>query len=294
MSEHAHRPKPSNQRRHRWRIAPRKPRPSEWILGLLVSILGVGGGLAYSWLLAPVTDVLSEPHQLHYHARSEYMVAILLRWAADGDDLAAWRDLAALQLGEDIAAAVAERACDLVGRGFTNSNSGFRTLQKVIHFYQNAGKEGCADFLAPPATAPALVLITAVPQEPQPTNTPSGTALPGPPDPTRSFQLTRLETHCDPATAGLITIYVQEPNAQGIPGQIVRVSGPGKSQSDFLTGLHPNRDAGYADFAMKLGETYRVELPGQAPPSAALLARSCQTRGQTIQRSYLLIYRPAK
>ena len=70
------------------------------------------------------------------------MVAIILRWAADDDDGAAWNALASLQLGDDVTAAVAELACELVERGYTESGSGFRAIQQVVRFYQSAGASG--------------------------------------------------------------------------------------------------------------------------------------------------------
>ena len=293
MTQHARLQPPDSPHRFRWRSHLRLPTARELGLGAIALLLSVAGGLAYAWLLAPVPETDTEPHQLHRLARAEYMVAIILRWAADDDDGAAWNALASLQLGDDVAAAVAELACALVERGYTESGSGFRAIQQVVRFYQSAGASGCADALDLPAVAPALVRITAVPDAPLATATPSGTALPAPPSTTRAFQLTRLETHCDPTTAGLIIVFVQEPNALGIPGQRLRASWEGGA-SDFVTGLHPERDPGYADFAMQPGERYRIELPGQAPPSTALNARSCLSRGRTLLRSYLLTYRPAK
>ena len=293
MTEHARIRPVEPARRSRWR--PRFRRPTRWeiLIGFLVFCIGVAGGLAYAWLFAPVPEVDTEPHQLHRLARAEYMVAIILRWAADDDLVSAVRALEALKLGGELPAAVAELACELVGRGYAEDGSGFRAIQQVVRFYQNAGASGCADVLNLPSSSSALVEITTIPEEPPATATPRGTALPGPPSTTRAFQLTRLETHCDPVTTGLIIVYVQEPNTRGIRGQRVRVSWEG-SESFFVTGLHPDQDRGYGDFAMQPGQSYRVELPGQSPPSALLSARSCQSRGRTLLRSYLLTYRPAK
>ena len=293
MTEHVRLQPIELPQRFRWRLRPRPPTVREIMLGVVAFLLGVGGGLVYAWLFAPVPETDTEPHQLHRLARAEYMVAIILRWAADDDDGAAMKALESLQLGDDVAAAVAQLACELVGRGYSESGNGFRAIQQVVRFYQKGGASGCADALDLPAVAPALVRITALPDEPLATATPSGTVLPAPPSITRAFQLTRLETHCDPTTAGLIIVFVQEPNARGIRGQRLRASWDG-GESDFVTGLHPDRDPGYADFAMQPGRRYRIEMPGQAPPSTSLSARSCQSRGRTLLRSYQLTYRPAK
>lgn len=293
MTEHARFRPVAPTQRSRWRPRLRPPTWLETLLGLLAFCIGIAGGLAYAWLLAPLPEVDTEPHQLHRLARAEYMVAIILRWAADDDLVRAARALDDLRLGEDAPAAVAALACELVGRGYAEDGSGFRAIQQVVRFYQNAGASGCADVLNLPSSSSALVEISAVPEEPPTTATPSGTALPGPPSTTRAFQLTRLETHCDPATAGLIIVYVQEPNTRGIRGQRVRVSWE-SGESFFVTGLHPDQDPGYGDFAMQPDQRYRVELPGQSPPSDILSARRCQSRGRSLLRSYLLTYRPAK
>jgi len=297
MTEHA-RIRPTETPRHfRWwpRQRPRFRPPTrlEILLGILALGIGLAAGLSYAWLLAPVPAVDTEPHQLHRLARAEYMVSILLRWATDEDWAAAIRSLEELEIGEDIPAAVAELACELVGRGYTQKGSGFRAIQQVVRFYQRAGASGCADVLGLPSGSAALVQITAPAPTALPTATSGATALPAPPSTTRAFQLSRLETHCEAATAGLIIVYVQEPDSRGIRGQRVRVSWE-EGESFFVTGLHPGQDPGYGDFAMQRGRSYRVELPGQSAPSAALLARSCQARGRILLRSYHLTFRPAK
>lgn len=297
MTEHARiRPLEAPRRFPWWpRKRPRFRPPTrlEFLMGLFALVIGIAAGLTYAWLLAPIPAVDTEPHQLHRLARAEYMVSILLRWAAEEDWDAAIHSLEELNIGEEIPSSVAELACELVGRGYTQKGSGLRAIQQVVRFYQSAGASGCADVLDLPPDSATLVQITAPSPVPIPTATIGATALPAPPSTTRAFQLSRLETHCDPVTSGLIIVYVQEPNSRGIRGQRVRVSWE-DGESFFVTGLHPDQDPGYGDFAMQRGQIYRVELPGQSTLSAELRARSCQARGRVLLRSYHLTYRPAK
>jgi hypothetical protein len=59
----------------------------------------------------------------------------------------------------------------------------------------------------------------------------------------------------------LLRIYIRDRVRVGVPGVEIAVSWPGGTDTVF-TGFKPEIDPGYADFQMKSGETYQVELVG--------------------------------
>lgn len=73
------------------------------------------------------------------------------------------------------------------------------------------------------------------------------------------FKVVQSIALCDPATDGLLRIYVRDEKGKGLPGVQVVVNWPG-GEDRFFTGFKPEVDPGYADFEMEPDETYQVEL----------------------------------
>jgi len=65
------------------------------VLGLL---LGLGGGLYYGWVIAPVQYVDADPASLHQAFKDDYVLMIATAFAGDGDLEAARAQLATLGL----------------------------------------------------------------------------------------------------------------------------------------------------------------------------------------------------
>jgi hypothetical protein len=103
------------------------------------------------------------------------------------------------------------------------------------------------------ATPTATPLPTAT-RTPTPTTTPT----PGPNAPFGVVQSVPLCT-ADTTNGGLLRIYVRDRLGQGVPGVQIVVTWSGGRDS-FFTGFKPEIDPGYADFQMRPGEMYRVEL----------------------------------
>jgi hypothetical protein len=63
----------------------------------LALALGLGGGLYYGWVLAPVQYVDADPASLHEAFKDDYVLMIATAYAGDGDldaaraQLATWR-----------------------------------------------------------------------------------------------------------------------------------------------------------------------------------------------------------
>jgi hypothetical protein len=60
---------------------------------------------------------------------------------------------------------------------------------------------------------------------------------------------------------GLLRIYVRDRLNVGVPGVKITVIWSG-GQDSFYTGFKPEIDPGYADFRMRPGQRYQVELTG--------------------------------
>lgn len=279
-----------------------------WFALILGLILGIGGALYYTWEIDQVEEVDIAPWQLNNDDRNSYLVAIMLDYAYRNNLTETIQRLVDLQLpGNDPIQQVAVIACDMARAGYVNSNAGLTAIRTMMTFYQNQGKSGCADELLPvvalePTREIRTILPTATLRPPasktptppgtvQPTDTPtpgsSPTALPG-----SDFDVVNVQTYCDAELPGLIEVFVVDFNGQGIPGQPVRVRWNG-GESQFYSGLKPERGPGYADFQMEEGLAYSIEMPRLSDPyGTPLEADSCNLEeGGTAITSYRVTFR---
>lgn len=298
---------PGLPRRSRYR----RPRRFVSVWGIFLGlILGIGGGLFIGWYLVPYQEFDTAPWQLKDDDKAQYVVAIILAWSHDGDLGQAINRLVALQMpGNDPIQQVADIACNLAKTGYVDSNSGIHAIRVMIQFYELQGRTGCASNLLPNVTPPPE--ITIVPPTDTPTVAPPPSKTPTPqviltPTPTlqfipvpttvphRDFVLVNITPYCDVALSGIIEVYVQEFNGDGIPGQAVRVKWDG-GESTFFTGLKPERGPAYADFKMEAGKGYIIDMPGRSDPSSRPLAAvQCTTdANQQAIQSYRVVFRPA-
>jgi len=272
----------------------RRPRrPVSWLALFLGLIAGIGGGLYFAWERDPRVEFDTEPWQLTEADRAEYIVAITLNYSYDGDLARAVNRLIALKLEGDPIQEVAEVACKLATTGYVDSSSGLRAIRSMMLFYQLQGRTGCADTLIPVSDQGTSVvnidLPTPTPAPPaSKTPTPEGTARPTPTpprivppttQPQTDFALPVIRTDCVAELPGLIEVFVQDFNGEGIAGQAVRVRWD-EGESTFFTGLKPERGPSYADFQMEAGKGYTIDMPGRSDPSEQpLVASPCTTAG---------------
>ncbi|OQY24546.1 MAG: hypothetical protein B6I34_03415 [Anaerolineaceae bacterium 4572_32.1] len=93
----------------------------------------------------------------------------------------------------------------------------------------------------------------------RPTSTLQATSTP---DARPPYRLVEQRQVCsDSDGAGLIQIYVQDAEGQGLPNVEVQVSWEG-GQDRFFSGLKPEIDPGYTDFQMSPGTVYDVVVWG--------------------------------
>jgi hypothetical protein len=271
-------------------------------------VLGGGGGLFYTWVLNPIVEFDTQPWQLNATDRQHYIVAIMLDYAYRADLPRTIERLAALRPRQDPIQEVADLACTLTTSAYVNNSSGLRAVRAMMRFYQLQGRTGCADQIVLPDDVQSTAVV--VIQLPTPTLTPPATktATPDSPlrttptpglfivptnPPQRNYEIANIPTFCSVERAGLIEVNVVDFNGRGIPGQRVRVRWDG-GESIFATGLKPERDPGYADFAMEPGVSYIVDMPGVSDPSRPLTATSCALEnGDRSIISYRVVLRPA-
>lgn len=287
----------------------RRPRREISWAGLLLGLaIGLAGGLFYAWVVDVRVEYDTEPWQLKAQDKAHYTVAVALAYAYDSDLARAVSRLIELRSAGDPIQAAADVACQLATTGYVNSSSGLRAIRALMRFYQLQGRMGCADTLIPVGEAPTPIVQIDLPTPtplPPATKTPTPAAAvrpsPTPPllvvptvPPQSDFALVSINTFCDVELSGLIEVFVQDFNGQGIPGQAVRVRWDA-GEDTFFTGLKPERGPGYADFQMQPETGYTIEMPGRSNPSTQpLVAVPCVTEGgQSSVRSYRVFFRPA-
>lgn len=298
------------QRRRVERKTQRYLRPRRyvsWTTLVIGLVIGLAAGLGYAWVINPVVEFNTEPWQLNETDRQQYVVAIMLSHGQHGDLAVTFDRLLALRPQGDPFESVAEVACDLASTGYVDSTSGLRAIRQMMTFYQLQDKSGCADVLIPvDAMQSTQVVEIAVPT---PTLIPPATKTPTPEPPSAAtptqprvivptsppqsaFVLANVQTFCSENLSGLIEVNVVDFNAQGIPGQAVRVRWD-DGDDTFFTGLKPERGPGYADFSMAEGISYTVDMPGRANPIRdPLAAVPCTTEtGQQAVTSYRVWFR---
>jgi hypothetical protein len=283
-------------------------RPVSWLAMFFGLLVGIAGGLVYAWVVNPRVEFDTEPWQLNEADRAQYIVAITLDYAYDGDLSRAVQRLIALKLKGDPIQEVADVACRLATTGYVENSSGLRAIQSMMTFYRLQGRTGCADTLIPAGEqATAVVSINL----PTPTAIPPATKTPTPESPVRAtptrqqftppttapqtdFAAPVIRTDCVAEFSGMIEVFVQDFNGQGIPGQAVRVRWD-EGDSTFYTGLKPERGPGYADFQMEADKGYTIDMPGRSDPSSQpLVANPCVTaNGQQAITLYRVFFRQA-
>ena len=200
---------------------------------------------------------------------------------------------------------VANIACNLARTGYVDSTAGLRAVRAMRTFYQLQGRTGCADNIIPdPQSVPLEVTIeVATPTAtlpPPPTKTPATILETATPDgvqvvptnpPRRSYNGFITDTFCSQELEGIIEIRVRL-GSEEIPGEPIRVSWEDE-QSNFVTGLKPERGVGYADFQMEDNVSYIVSMPGLSDPiQNPIVADECfdEIAGENVTKSYRVIF----
>jgi hypothetical protein len=264
-----------------------------WLIPLML-LAGIGMGILYSWIIAPVRYVDTSPDSLRADFRDDIREAIAASYAATGNMERARARLA--YLGDaDPAQALNAQAQRMLTAGAQSDS-----VEQVARLAADLESEPAAAQLPtaqPEATAtrvPALTRTpapglteTIIPEQiinppatissptPRPTRTP--TEAPG-----RPYDLVAQDTLCEPdLQEGLLQVVVTDARKRQVAGAEIIAAWDG-GEEHFFTGFKPELGDGYADLVMQPGAEYSVRVAESGLPISGVIAPSCTARDGTV------------
>ncbi len=259
-------------------------------------ILGVLGGLAYSWLVDPVRFTEIAPFMLNESSKDEYRSLVAASYAATGDlgrATARLKELGDQDPGQSLAAQ-AQRT--VAGQGsYTDARA--LALLAVAVSQANAVPTGAETSLtaATPSAAPAETQPTTLVIPPasspvatqtspaaspltNPTRQPTAAPTPSPTVPP-PYVVAQSGQICNASLPpALLTVQVVDSAGQPVPGVQVIVTWSG-GEDVFYTGLKPGFGPGYADFDMTAGVNYSLRLAEGGQPVSGISVGECPAEG---------------
>ena len=266
------------------------------VIGL---VIGLALGLLYTWVIDPLELVNTYPALLRTDYRQTWVRLAALSYVADGSlERARARldglkredvDNAVQALIEDYAAA--GRPADTLRSLTTLARAlDVHTPAMLVYLYTpGAWQPTLARTLSltptpvPTHTRPSEASPSLTVPAPQPTYTPvpvAEAALPlptptlgsnGTPPPTPTIpllsrlRLTEQELVCQPGQTVYIEVVVRDERGGGLPGVEVWLTWPGGADR-AVTGLKPQKGAGYVDFNAEPGVSYALSVGGLGMP----------------------------
>lgn len=248
---------------------------------IITLLIGLGLGLAYSWLISPVTYVDASPAILRVDFKDQYRTVIAASYASTQDlprararlqllgDADPVGELSAqaqrmLASGEpfDSVRTLAQLATDLQ-QGFVSvasTNTPFTLAVNTL-----AIETPFAETLIPTDSVISAEPTSSFEQTPiipqQPLITPTRRPT-SPPNPAADspFTLVGQDTVCDSSLQeGLLQVILMDTRRRQVPGIKIIVTW-NQGEDTFFTGLKPELGNGYADFIMKADMVYSVRV----------------------------------
>jgi hypothetical protein len=269
-------------------------------------LLGLGAGLAYSWLISPRALNGASPALLRADFKDQFRSLIAASYAASGNLPRAQARLRLL--GEDDpAAALNAQAQRSAARGdFAEANH----LAALALALQGSAPplvtiptetatqpplQAAPSAFPSPSAAEFFLTETATPLQvelpsPAPSATPRPTRTP-PPTQGAPFRLIGQDTVCNPTLPqGLLQIIVLNASRRQLPGIKIIITWDTGGEEIF-TGLKPELGNGYADFVMSAGVAHAVQLAPGSEIATNLVPPLCQTEsGDTYLGGYKLTF----
>jgi hypothetical protein len=246
--------------------------------------LGLASGLYYSWVINPAEYVDTSPASLKAEFKEDYLALIASAYAASGDLERAQERLAQLP--------------DPNPPNTLNQLAQTRLAQSGPQSEARALAQLAADLGPRPSPFPSSTtpLTKRTPETPETTPTQTRTVTPAPtrtatPTPGAPFELVEREQICDPdIDEPLLQIVVLDAAGRPIPGvEALAVWDDG--QDRFFTGLKPELGLGYADFSMRPGVLYTLQLASVETTVTDLQAETCEPEsGEPYPGSILLTF----
>ncbi len=222
------------------------------IFSLFCFVMGLGLGLFAAWEVWPWGKCSDQPLDLRWEHKEEYVVMIAEEYLRYGDLDRAKERFALLGLADPLQAVV-----DLVQAGGESAPS-------LAHLAYALGARDAA------LTAYLLPLSPTSTRESKP-----------------SFRLLEnANLGCGEVPPDLIMVYVQDAEGSGIPNVELKVSGP-QGDDLFYTGLKPEVEVGYADFAFFTPGEYNVRVSEGSSQVARVKAKPC---GRGSHRAWRVVF----
>lgn len=266
---------------------------------IITLLLGLGLGLAYSWLFSPLHVVDASPVALRADFKDAYRSAIAASYGATNNLARAQARLALLgdsnsldalnsQAQRLIASGEFAQADQVVALAIALENGttvvAVPTVTSTVDNTVAVVKEVTATLPPPPPDLPFQFTETPQSTDPQIIETQPviNTATPRPtrtliPTVGAPFTLIAQDTVCDATLPdGLLQVLVFNSNRRQIAGaKIIITWNSGEEQ--FFTGLKPEISHGYADYTMSPNIAYTVRLASGSDIASELTAPTCQT-----------------
>lgn len=268
---------------------------------LLTLLVGVGLGVAYTWVLAPRPISDATPLSLREDFKDQYRAAIAAAYAATGNLPRAQARLALVGDPDPVEAlnAQAQRMrAGSAGEDFEYADqvaalasalNGDPNGAPVRTLIPETDNSVAVERTATAAEPPEEITSVGTPEAPEtaeiletqpaetlvlPTPRPTHTSTPEPGEP---FALAGQETVCDPNLPdGLLQVLVVNRSRRQLPGIEILITWDGGSER-FFTGLKPELGNGYADYLMAPNTTYTVQLATGSDVALGLTAPTCQS-----------------
>jgi len=254
--------------------------------------IGLALGLTLTWVVWPVQYYDTDPVDLRAEHKEDYIVLVGAAYAVDGDLARARARLAKLE-EKDIASVVAGLTERYLREGRdAEETRGLAKLADALGVRTSAMLVYIATPTPLPTFTPTGPFIALGPPPPMvPTPAPLMTA--GSPEPTAWPEVVLVEKRrfCEGQGGGRILVYVRDREGQGLPNVKITISWP-EGRDEFFTGLKPEEDPGYADFAMQPGIMYNLAIADEnvAGLSTEFSAADCPDAGQPVPSSWRLVF----
>ena len=251
---------------------------------ILALLTGLGLGLAYSWVISPVTYVDANPAILRADFKDQYRVVIAASYAST-HDLARARARLELLSDTDPIGELSAQAQRMVGAGesfenvqplaqlATDLQQGIVSIPATstpftavidtptleTPFIEEATPTVTSEFTEP--TFVPTLSFEQTPLAPQPVFTPTPrptfTPVPAPGDP---FTLVGQDTVCDPGLQpSLLQFILMDARRKQVAGIRIIVTWS-QGEDRLFTGFKPELGNGYADFIMQADTVYSVRV----------------------------------
>lgn len=226
---------------------------------ILALLAGLGLGLAYSWLISPVTYVDASPALLQADFKDQYRIVIAASYIST-HNLDRARARLALLNDTDSVGELSAQAQRMLAAG--ESFEGVQSLAQLATDLQQ-GRVNISSITETPTPESGVNIqeASATPTEftaktfIAPTARSTSTPVPAPSGP---FALISQDTVCDlKLPAGLLQIILMNSRRQQVPGIEITVTWA-EGEDHFFSGFKSELGDGYADFIMQADTAYNI------------------------------------